>query len=101
MSLQKKLTSKQAVEEVVQGLSRDYSDQLEQLTSKLENMKDNIATFINIRESTRAIMSLAFQASESNQAMINEEIIGFYLEKVFQLPKIKFNFLNTFDFVQD
>ena len=33
--------------------------------------------------------------------MINEEIIGFYLEKVFQLPKDKFNFLNTFDFVQD
>jgi hypothetical protein len=33
--------------------------------------------------------------------MLNEEIIGFYLEKVFQLPKNKFNFLKTFDFVQE
>jgi len=70
------------------------------LERKFENYKSNVKEFLRIRESTNGTISLVFEASQANFSMINEQILQFYLSRIFRLPKEKFKFLQTY-YIQD
>ena len=54
-----------------------------------------------MREQTHGTMSLVFESSTANLQMISEEMLSFYLAKVFMTSKEKFRFLERQEIVEE
>lgn len=72
-----------------------------ELQEQFATFQENLEQFVSIRESTHGTISLVFEASDSNLSMVNEQMLGFYLAKVFELPKEKFRFLARQEIVEE
>ena len=56
---------------------------------------------MRIRESTFGTLSLVFEVDKTNESMINESMLSFYLARIFRLSKEKFRFLKIERFVSE
>ena len=66
---------------------------LVELQDKCQRLESNLQEFVSVREQTRGTISLVFEAASANLQMINEQMLSFYLAKVFMISKEKFRFL--------
>jgi len=66
---------------------------------ELANYKENVGTYVNLKVSQRSIFGLTLEINKTNQSLINEAMIKFYLNKCLQVDKAKFRFINTEELV--
>ena len=66
---------------------------LVELQDKCQRLESNLQEFVSVREQTRGTISLVFEAAPAHLQMINEQMLSFYLAKVFMISKEKFRFL--------
>lgn len=90
-----------SVHSLFQAMDNEAQETLQALERRFETYKSNVKEFVRIRESTHGTISLVFEASKTNIAMINESILVFYLSRIFRLPKSKFRFLKTYHFFEE
>lgn len=90
-----------SVHSLVQQIDSENKENLQALEKRMEVYKSNVKEFVRIRESTHGTISIVFEAATSNVSMINDSMIGFYLSRIFHLPKEKFRFLKTYSFQEE
>ena len=90
-----------SVHSLVQAMDNEAQESIQALERRFETYQSNIKEFIRIRESTHGTISLVFEAAQTNTSMINEQMLSFYLSRVFRLPKEKFRFLKTYNFFEE
>lgn len=87
--------------DLILSLEEVNKQKYESLQLKFETYQRNVATYIEVKESNRNTISIVFDASDSNQSMINESIIKLYLSKVYKLTQDKIQVLSTNNFVKE
>lgn len=90
-----------SVHSLVQQMDNEAQEKLQAMESKFDTYQQNVKEFVRIRESTYGTISLVFEAANTNESMINESILSFYLSRIFRLPKEKLRFLKTEHFVSE
>ena len=90
-----------SVHSLVQQMDNEAQEKLQAMETKFDTFKQNVQEFVRIRESTYGTISLVFEASQTNESMVNESMLQFYLSRVFDLPKEKFRFLKIENFISE
>lgn len=82
-------------------MDNEAQEKLQAMETKFATFRQNVQEFVRIRESTYGTISLVFETAQTNESMINESMLQFYLSRIFNLPKEKFRFLKIDSFVAE
>ena len=81
--------------ESISNFQRDFDVQIRKKNEEIQNFKENVQTYVNLKVSQRSMFSITLEITKDNMSMITEAMLKFYLNKSLKIDKDKFRVLYT------